>query len=87
MSDSRLETAPGETQELPPRLTREEDDELRRLHWIAQWGVLSRLKQERMLELRMRDRRQEIRPPREFAEERVEVHGGRTRKWYQFLSR
>ena len=85
MSESRLEALQGETQELP-RLTREEDDELRRLHWISQIGFLSQHKRERMVELRLRDRRQVIREPREFAEEKVEVRGGKKRKWYQFGS-
>jgi hypothetical protein len=39
-----------------------------------------------MVELRLRDRRQEIRAPREFAEEKVEIRGGKKRKWYQFRS-
>jgi len=86
MSESRAETIHGETQELP-RLTREEDDELRRLNWISQIGCLSQHKRERMVELRLRDRRQEIRPPREFAEEKVEVRDGKKRKWYHFGSR
>ena len=86
VSKSRVETLQGETQELA-RLTRGEDDELRRLHWISQIGCLSQHKRERMIELRLRDRRQEVRPPREFAEENVEVRGGKKRKWYQFGSR
>ena len=86
MSESRVGALHQETQELS-RLTREEDDELRRLHWISQIGCLSQHKRERMLELRLRDRRQEIRQPREFAEEKVEVRGGKRRKWYQFGSR
>jgi hypothetical protein len=85
VSESRVEAMFGETQELP-RLTREEDDELRRLHWISQIGALSHHKRERMVELRLRDRRQEIRAPREFAEEKVEIRGGKKRKWYQFRS-
>lgn len=85
MSESRLEAPQGETQELP-RLTREEDDELRRLHWISQIGFLSQHKRERMVELRLRDRRQVVREPREFAEEKIEVRGGKKRKWYQFGS-
>lgn len=48
-------------------LTSEEDDDLRRLHWLAQNATLSPLLQERMLERRVRDRRSEIRQPREFA--------------------
>ena len=86
VTQSRVETPAGETEELP-RLTRQEDDELRRLHWISKIGSLSLHKRERMLELRMRDRRQEIRPPREFAEEKVVVHHGQKRKWYRFGSR
>jgi hypothetical protein len=48
------------------RLSREEDDELRRLYFMSQHGELSARSQERMLELRLRDRREEIRPPREL---------------------
>ena len=48
------------------RLTREQDDELRRLHYLALVGDLSGRSRERILELRIRDRRQEIRQPREF---------------------
>ncbi len=48
-------------------LTKEEDDDLRRLHWLAQNATLSPLLQERMLERRVRDRRSEVRQPREFA--------------------
>lgn len=47
-------------------LTREEDDELRRLNYMAQHGELSERSKERMVELRLRDRRQEIRPTREL---------------------
>lgn len=83
VSESRVETLHGETQELP-RLTREEDDELRRLRWISQVGCLSQHKRERMVELRLRDRRQVVREPREFAEEKIEVRGGKKRKWYKF---
>lgn len=52
--------------EIPAGLTREEDDELRRLHWLSQIGTLAARKVERLIELRLRDRRSEIRPPREF---------------------
>lgn len=86
VSHARIDTSPNETDELP-RLTRDEDDELRRLNWIAQIGSLSFHKRERMMELRMRDRRTEIREPREFAEEVVEVHGTTRRKWYHFGTR
>lgn len=83
MPETRAEGMPGETQGLA-RLTRDEDDELRRLHWISQIGSLALHKRERLLELRVRDRRSEIRPPREFAEEKVEVRAGKRRKWYSF---
>jgi hypothetical protein len=51
---------------LGPRLSRDEDDDLRRLNWLAQNGTLSPLFEERLLERRLRDRRKDIRPPREF---------------------
>lgn len=54
-------------------LTREEDDELRRLNWMSQIGALAVRKIERMIELRLRDRRKEIRPPREFTDAVVEA--------------
>ena len=46
-------------------LTAEEDDELRRLHWFSQVAALSDEMLERIIELRLRDRRTEIRPVRE----------------------
>lgn len=86
-SASFEEVALDEVAEIPQRLTREEDDELRRLHWFSHMGVLSHYKRERMIELRLRDRRDEIRAPREFAEEKVDVKDGTKRKWYRFGSR
>ncbi|HUB70416.1 MAG TPA: hypothetical protein VL984_08335 [Acidimicrobiales bacterium] len=47
-----------------PGLTREEDDELRRLAYLARFGVLDDVTKERMVELRLRDRRKTIREPR-----------------------
>lgn len=47
-------------------LSEEEDNELRRLNFLAQHAELSARSKERLLELRMRDRRAEVRPPREF---------------------
>jgi hypothetical protein len=47
-------------------LTRDEDDELRRLHYFSQFGALAGQKLERFLELRLRDRRKAVRKPREF---------------------
>lgn len=52
---------------LPQGLTSAEDDELRRLHWLSRMGSLAARKVERLIELRIRDRRTEIREPREFA--------------------
>ena len=48
-------------------LSPEEDDELRRLRYLADSGTLSERCRARIRELRSRDRRSEIRPPREFA--------------------
>lgn len=50
-------------------LTRVEDNELRRLNWMAQRGTLTEAMQERMVELRLRDRRQTIRRPRLVADQ------------------
>ena len=47
-----------------PGLTREEDDELRRLGYLARFGVLDEIAKERVVELRSRDRRKTIREPR-----------------------
>ncbi|HET6966319.1 MAG TPA: hypothetical protein VFH58_16210 [Acidimicrobiales bacterium] len=66
-------------------LTREEDDELRRLNFLAQTGALSERSEARVLELRLRDRRKKIRPPREFESltEREKSAG----PWSRFLRR
>ena len=50
---------------LGERLTPEEDEELRRLNFFEMVGELSNEKKERLIELRLRDRRQEIRAPRD----------------------
>lgn len=50
-------------------LTRVEDNELRRLNWMAQRGELTEGMRERMLELRLRDRRGTIRRPRLVADQ------------------
>jgi hypothetical protein len=47
----------------------QEDDELRRLHYLSKLGPLSRRSEQRIIELRLRDRREEIREPREFGTE------------------
>ena len=57
--DSRLEVG----------LTRIEDNELRRLNWMAQKGQLTEGMRARMIELRLRDRRKTIRRPRIVADE------------------
>lgn len=54
--------------DLSDRLTVEEDDELRRLNYLAEMGLLSEHSQERLIELRLRDRRRRVRGPREFGE-------------------
>lgn len=51
------------------RLTTEEDDELRRLNYLWEMGLLSEGSQERLVELRLRDRRKKVRGPREFGGE------------------
>ena len=60
------ETPLQDTLGLSEGLTREEDDELRRLHYFRQVGDLSSYEVERFIELRLRDRRGEVRPPRGF---------------------
>lgn len=67
-----------------PPLNYDEDEELRRLHYLAQIGALAGLKAERLIELRLRDRRSEVRPPRGFV---VEENARGKRKWYRFGSR
>ena len=91
MAQTRTSAPAGDTPvqpagQIPEKLTREEDDELRRLHWLSQVGTLAGKKTERLLELRLRDRRKEIRAPREFAEEKVDVRGGTLRRWFHFRS-
>ena len=68
-------------------LTRAEDDELRRLNWICRIGGLSMRKRERMLELRLRDRRREVRPPRELAGEATDASSPRRLKLRRFRGR
>ena len=57
-------TAEVEGSSLEVGLTRAEDNELRRLNWMAQRGKLTEGMRERMVELRLRDRRKTIRHPR-----------------------
>lgn len=58
-----------ETLELGVPLTSEEDDELRSLNYLNEIGCLAPHKAERLLELRLRDRRFKVRPPRDLVEE------------------
>jgi hypothetical protein len=68
VDENRASLDVDETASLEQRLTPEEDAELRRLHWFSKVGILSSAKRERMIELRLRDRRKQIRAPREFGE-------------------
>jgi hypothetical protein len=65
MTDNRPE-AEVVSKGIEDRLTHEEDDELRRLNYLAKIGPLSERNRNRFIELRLRDRRHEIREPREF---------------------
>lgn len=64
-----------------PRLSYDEDAELRRLEFISQVGSLAEHKQARLLELRARDRRSQVRSPRETVVERVD---SRRRRRFDF---
>ena len=55
--------------ELARGFNQEEHDELRRLHYFNRVGSVAGPKVDRFLELRLQDRRQKIRPPREFGEQ------------------
>ena len=66
-------------------LTRQEDDELRHLYWLSQVASLAGRKAERFIELRLRDRRRDVRPPREG--EAAASSGGAKRRWLRFRSR
>lgn len=61
--------AEAEEASLGVGLTRVEDNELRRLNWMAQRGRLTEGMRERIIELRLRDRRATIRRPRLVADE------------------
>ncbi len=61
--------ADAEDPSLDVGLTRVEDNELRRLNWMAQRGRLTEGMRERMIELRLRDRRKTIRRPRLVSDE------------------
>jgi hypothetical protein len=69
---THMESSPGAAGSWSSRfslqepLSPEEDDELRRLHYLSQNGMLSDWSRSRIEELKPRDRRSTIRPPREF---------------------
>ena len=75
-------TSEGSTAEEPRRLSYEEDAELRRLNYLAEIGSLAGSKADRLIELRLRDRRNDVRAPREVADEKVDPDT--KQKWYQF---
>lgn len=76
-----------ELSSLDARLTRQEDDELRRLNYFSLFGALAPKRQERFVELRLRDHRAEIRPPREFGEDESYVPKQRRRLRLPFTHR
>lgn len=72
------------------KLSVDEDDELRRLHYLSQVGNLSPWSKERMLELRIRDRRFMIRRPREMEDKKREPtvsSGDGDSRWKKFIAR
>ena len=54
--------------DLTDRIKVEEDDELRRLNYLYEMGFLSEQSQERLVELRPRDRRRKVGGLRELGE-------------------
>lgn len=72
-----VECAPG----ISDGLSRQEDDELRRLNYFGEVGTLAGSKLERFAELRLRDRRKEIRAPREFGEDKSSPTGSKRGRW------
>ena len=73
----RAGAAPDGLRPVDDHLTAEEDDELRRLHWLSEVATLADEKLERIIELRLRDRRTEIRQVHETAERIHDSDGGR----------
>jgi len=66
-------------------LSREEDDELRHLYRLSQIASLAGRKAERFIELRLRDRRRDVRSPREGEGGGSPV--GTRRRWLRFRGR
>jgi hypothetical protein len=83
---SRSIPAFDENAELHHGLSREEDDELRRLHQFSELGDLAGRKLERLIELRLRDRRKEIRPLQQFGATGPTA-SAKKRRWLGFLGR
>lgn len=86
MAKSRTARAVDEAVPIPQGLTRDEDDELRRLHRLSQMGELAGRKRERLIELRVRDRRKDIRPVQRFGEDELCASPSK-RKWFSFRGR
>lgn len=86
MAKSRTARPVDEAVPIPQGLTRDEDDELRRLHHLSQVGELAGKKRERLIELRVRDRRKDIRPVQRFGEDELCASGPK-RKWFSFRRR
>lgn len=87
MDEIRTSLQVDETASLHQGMTKEEDAELRRLHWMSKVGMLSAAKRERMIELRLRDRRTAIRAPKEFGEAEPASPTRSRGKWYKFRIR
>lgn len=67
-----------------PPLNYDEDEELRHLHHLAQMEALTAANAERFIQLRLRDRRGEIRAPRGFIiEERPQPRRSRWRDLFR----
>ncbi|HEX6394249.1 MAG TPA: hypothetical protein VFZ97_12465 [Acidimicrobiales bacterium] len=87
MDEIRTSLQVDETASLHQGMTKEEDAELRRLHWMSRVGMLSVAKRERMIELRLRDRRTAVREPKEFGEQEPALPAKSRGKWYKFRVR
>lgn len=87
MAKSRTARPVDEAVPIPQGLTRDEDDELRRLHHLSQLGELAGRKRERLIELRVRDRRKDVRPVQRLGEDEFYVESGSKRKWFSFRGR
>ena len=87
MAKSRTARLIDDAAPIPQGLTREEDDELRRLYHFSQTGELAGRKRERLFELRLKDRRKDVRPVQRFGEDDLEAASGPKRKWFSLRGR